>query len=423
MKLTKSISGIILTALMLMSIAVFPTAAASVKAQKKVMTQYTEVNYPESKSSKDTYKIKIKNNSKNYIKADFTDFGTSYHLWIKAKKVTPDKNKPVVTVYKEKDGKNTDVKKYRFTVNAPEKKSFSKMKINEKMTKKKTLKNPYYKDYSFKYDKKIIKINTAYFASGEKYTYKIKGLKKGTTKVKVFIKGTGVKAGTFNVTVGDFKTKLKKKYNTLELKYNSHGSSTYMTDSHIKLNTMLKDRKHGAVYSVAIDNEKIASSLSDDKSTTIYSAGKGETTAKIYQKIGKKEETEIASFNIKVKKSKMNYVAKQNMLFFNDGIFGNGEMVEYLSPKESFSMKSTIVKSLINNTYTGSSFKKSQYKITYKSTDKSVVTVTSDGKVTAKKVGNAVVNYTITFSDDSKFNGGCPIEVWNTDDRPDITAA
>ncbi len=422
MKLTKSVLSVFLTAFMLIGTLVIPASAVSLTALKKELTQYTTAEYHDSKSSKDTYNFKIKNNSKNYIKVTLVDVGSSYRLSVKAKKATTDKDNPVLTVYKEKNGKTTEVKKYSFTVNKPEKKTFSNININVKMTKEKTLTNPYYKDYSFTYDKKIAKINTAYTAKGTKVTYKIKALKKGSTKVKVFIKGTGVKAGTFKITAGDFPTKLRDKYKTLELKYNAHGSSTYMKDSHVKLNNMLKDRKHGAVYSVAIDNEKIATSLIDKKKTTVYSAGKGETEAKVYQKIGDKEETEIASFKIKVKKAKMNYVAKQNMLFFNDGIFGSGEMVEFLSPNESFTMKDTIVKSLINNTYTGSHFKKSLYKITYKSTDKSVVTVNKDGKVTAKKVGNAVVNYTITFSDDSKFHGGCPIEVWESADRPDRPA-
>ena len=77
-------------------------------------------------------------------------------------------------------------------------------------------------------------------------------------------------------------------------------------------------------------------------------------------------------------------------------------------------MKKTIVKTLINNTLTGSHFKKSSYAISFKSSDKSVVTVTSIGKVTAKKVGHAVVNYSIGFSDNSVFKGGCPIEVVKT---------
>lgn len=418
MKLNKSILSLMITVLMLISAVVIPASAATVKTEKKVMTQYTRINYPETKSPKDVYKYKIKNNENNYLKVEFTDNGSSYWLFVSAKKVTPEKNKPVVTVYKEKNGKKTNVRKYRFTVNSPAAKTYSNINININMTKKKTLKNPYYKDYTFKYDKKIAKIDTAYVGDGKgNFKYKIKALKKGSTDVKVYIKGTKKLAGTFKINAGDYATKLNSKFKTLNLKYNGHGVSTYMADCHKTLNSMLKDRKYGAVYSVTVENEKVASTLADNKNTTIYSVGKGSTTAKVYQKIGKKEETQIASFKINVTGVKMNYVAQQNMLWFNDGIFGNGEMIEYLSPKESFTMKNTIVKSLINNTYTGSHFKKSCYKITYKSTDKSVASVTTAGKVTAKKLGNAVINYTITFSDKSVFKGGCPVEVWNTEDR------
>ncbi len=409
MKLTKSIICSILVMLTVASAAVFSSSAVTVQAITKVMTQYTRVVYPDSKSSEDTYKIKIKNNDKNYIKVKYSDSGSTYRLTVTAKKVTPEEGKPLLTVYKEKNGKKIDVKKYRFTVNKPSAKTYNEMKINVNMTKKKTIKNPYYKEYTIKYDKKIAKIKKS--VSGEKYTYKVKALKKGSTTVEVYLKDTKVKVGSFKVTAGDYPTTISKKYKPLELKYNSHGTSSYMEDCHISLSKMLKDKKSGATYSVVIENEKIASSFTEKKNTIIYSVGTGSTQATVYQKIGKKEETEIGKFTINVTKAKMSYVAKQNMLLFTEGIFGNGEMVEFLSPSESFTMKSTIVKSLVNNTYTGSSFKKSQYSISYKSTDKSVVTVSKEGKVTGKKPGYAVVNYTITFSDKSTFEGGCPIEV------------
>ena len=68
-----------------------------------------------------------------------------------------------------------------------------------------------------------------------------------------------------------------------------------------------------------------------------------------------------------------------------------------------FDATHTIVPS-INKEYNGVSY-------TYSSSDTSVAAVTSIGKVTAKKVGYAIVNYSIGFSDNSVFKGGCPIEV------------
>lgn len=411
MKFTKTILCSILTILIIAATAVFPTSATSVKTTNKTMSKYTKIKLSAAKSAKDTYKYKIANNSKKYVSVDFKDNGTGYKLWVTSHKITKEKKKPLLTVYKEKGGKKTDVKKYSINVTKGQKQKFSNVKINVKMSKKVTLNHIYARRYIFKYDKKIINISKKYTSKKNKRTYTVKTYKKGETTVEVYLRNTNFKVGTFKVTAGDVKTTLLKKYKTLKLKYNSHGSSTYMADCHIGINSMLKDKKYNTTYTVSINNQKIVSNYIDKKQTYIYSLGTGSTSADIYQQVGKKAKEKIASFKIVVSNTKMNYVAKQNMLYYPDGIFGNGEMVEYLFPKETFDMKSTIVKTLINNSLTGSHFKKSHYSISFKSSDKSIVNVTSIGKVTAKKVGHAVINYSIGFSDRSVFKGGCPIEV------------
>lgn len=410
MKYTKTVLCSILSMLIIAGAAVFPTSATSIKTTDKTMSKYTKINLSAAKSTKDTYNYKIENNKKKYVNIEFKDNGSRYKLNVIGKKVTKDKKKPLITVYKEKNGKKTDVKKYRITVNVVQKQKFEDKKINVKMSKKVTLNNPFIKEYSFKYDKKIISIKKVK-SKGTKRTYRIKTHKEGSTDVEVRLKDKTKLIGKFKVTAGDVKTEIKKKYKPLKLKYNAHGSSTYMKDCHISLDSMLKNKKYNATYTVTIDSENIASTYIDKNNTFIYSTGKGSTTAELYQKIGKKPEEKIGEFKINVEKSKMNYVAKQNMLYFPDGIFGNGEFVEYLSPNETFNMKTTIVNSLINNKETGSHFKASCYSISFKSTDTSVVKVTSAGKVTAKKLGYAIINYSIGFSDNSVFKGGCPVEV------------
>lgn len=412
MKFTKTVLCSILTIVIIAGTAIFPTSATSVKTTKKTLSKYTKIKLSAAKSKKDTYKYTIKNNKEKYVSVEFKDNITSYKLHVTAKKITK-KTLPLLTVYKEKNGKKTDVKKYSFTVTKTKTQNFSgaSVKINVKMSKKITLNNPYVKEYSFKYDKKIIKIDADFKSEKTKRTYKVTTLKKGYSDVEVRLKGKKKLIGKFKITSGDVKTKVKKKYIPLKLKYNSHGSSTYMQDCHISLNSILKDKKYNAVYTVTVANEKVAQTYTDKKKTYIYSTGKGNTTADLYQKIGKKEEVKIGSFKIETSKTKMNYVVKQNMRYYPDGIFGNGEFVEYLSPKEEFNMKKTIVDSLINNKLTSSHFKSSAYAISFKSSDTSVVKVTSAGKVTAKKIGHAVVNYSIGFSDNSVFKGGCPIEV------------
>ncbi len=412
MKFTKTVLCSILTIVLIAGTAVFPTSATSVKTTEKTLSKFTKIKLSAAKSKKDTYKYKIKNNKDKYVDVEFKDNGTSYKLHVTGKRITK-KALPLLTVYKEKKGKKTDLKKYSFKVTGTKTQNFSgvSVKINVKMSKKITLNNPYVKEYSFKYDKKIIKIDPKCKVEKTKRIYKVTTLKKGSADVEVRLKGKKKLIGKFKITAGDVPTKVKKAYSPLKLKYNGHGSSTYMQDCHISLDSMLKDKKYNAVYTVTIANEKVASTYIDKKKTYLYSTGKGKTTADLYQKIGKKEEVKIGSFKIEVSKTKMNYVAKQNMRYYPDGIFGNGEFVEYLSPKEEFDMKKTIVSSLINNKLTGSHFKKSAYSISFKSSDTSVVKVTSIGKVTAKKIGHAVINYSIGFSDNSVFKGGCPIEV------------
>ena len=413
MKLTKTVLCSILSALIIAGAALVPTSAVTVKTQDKVLSKYTKVKLSAKKSKKNTYNYKIANNTKNNVKVEFQDKGTSYKLYVYACKVTKDKKLPTLTLYKEKNGKKTELKKYRFTVNKFKATKFTDYKVNVKMSKSKTLKNNYTKEYRLSYNKKILKFDSKVKKSGSKRTYKIKSLKKGETKVKVYLKGTKVKVGEFKATSGDIKTTVKKKYRPLKLKYNSHGESNYMAGCNIELNSMLQDKKYKAVYSVTVGNENIASTYTDKKKTYIYSTGKGTTTATLYQKVGSGEEKKIGTFKITVSKTKMNYVLKQNRLYYPYGIFGNGESVEYLKPKEVFNMKAVIMEKLINNKMTGSHFKSSDYSISFVSNDKSVATVTSAGKVTAKKVGYAIINYSIGFTDNSVYKGGCPVEVIN----------
>ena len=413
MKLTKTVLCAVLSALIIAGAALVPTSAVTVKTKDKVLTKYTKVKLSAKKSKKNIYNYKIANNKKNNIKVEFEDKGSSYKLYVYANKVTKDKKLPTLTLYKEKNGQKTDLKKYRFTVKKMKKTKFSDFKVNVKMSKSKTIKNKYTKEYKLSYNKKIIKIDSKYKIKGSKRTYKIKSLKKGTTKVKVYLKGTKVKVGEFKATSGDVKTTVKKKHRPLKLKYNSHGESNYMAGCNIQLESILQDKKYNTTYTATVNNEKIASTYTDKNKTYIYSTGKGTTTATLYQKIGGGDETKVGTFKITVSKTKMNYVLQQNRLYYPDGIFGNGESVEYLKPGEVFDMKAVILEKLINNKMTGSHFKPSDYSISFVSNDTSVASVTSAGKVTAKTVGFAIVNYSIGFTDNSVFKGGCPIEVIN----------
>ena len=410
MKLTKKIISLVLTAAMLMGCAVFAVSAAAVKTTDETMTHYTEKQGFHKKTTKYKYGCKITDNKDKNISVDFNNCGDDeyYFLRVRANKATTDK-KPVLTVYYEKDGKKITVSKTRYTVEKSAQLPFKDVRINTGMSKDVTLSNPYYNSYKFKTDQKgIVKISTACLIdTNGNETHSFTGVKEGTVKVSAYVRGTSKKAGSFKVTVGTFPAKVRKEFSPLKLKYNAHGSSGYMAACHVELKDILEDTKKGAKYTVSVDDESVASTIN---SKTIYSTGKGSTTATIKEKLNGKKTT-VATLKISVSKCKMAYVADQNREFYNDGIFGNGDMVEYINVGGKLRMKKTLVDCLINNDLTGSHFKKTLYKITYKSSNKKILTVNSDGVVTGKKLGSANVTYTITFSDKSVHSGDCQISV------------
>lgn len=412
MKLIKRSAAIFTALICLTSTVTFGANAAKAKAKKVTVSRYSEkqINVKKTKAqSKYTFICSVKNNGKNCIRAAVLDGEDGFSLSIFGRK--PTKKSPVVTVYYNKDGARVTVKKYSVTVKDAQKVSFKDVNINTGTKKTVKLNNPYYKDYSFKIsDKKIAKIEMGYFSDGTDFSYKMKGLKKGSTEVNVYLEGTGFKAGSFKINVGDFPAAVKKRYKALELKYNSHGSNAYMSKSHVILKNIITDKKAKAKYSVVSDNENVVSSLDTGE---VYATGKGRATCTVYEKIGKSAKKSIDKFSVKVTKAKMSYVAEENSMWYNDGIFGGGEFVEYLNLTDCKTLKTeeTIVRCLINNRQTGSHFKQSQYKITYKSTNPGVASVSSNGVVTAKKPGSATIIYKISFSDGSAYTDKCPVEV------------
>lgn len=405
----KKTIGILLSLLIVLgSLTIFSTSAVTVK--DKTLRAYTKHSFTLNKSESKNYLCKITNNKKKNISVTFKDNGDTYSLKTVAKKATSGK-KPVVTIYyKNAQNKTVNVKKFRYKVTPLGTMKFKNVKINVAYTEKVTLSNPFVKEYKFKASKSgIVKILSKYSKNGKKRTYSIKALKEGATTIKVYLKGTSKKVGSFKITTGNFKTVINSKYKTRKIVYNSHGSSTYMEDSHFNISDMLKYKKAGASYSATSANDDVVSVVS---SRIVYSTGKGKTTVKISQKLNGKTTT-VGKFTVKVKLSTMAYVAKQNALFYDNAIFGYGDNTEFLNltDTKTMAMKSVIVKRLLNNSLTNSHFKTSDYKITYHSTNTKAAKVSSTGKVTAVKKGSARIYYTITFSDKSTYKNYCKIIV------------
>ena len=89
--------------------------------------------------------------------------------------------------------------------------------------------------------------------------------------------------------------------------------------------------------------------------------------------------------------------------------------MEYLNLTDNatLEMEDTIKTCLINNSLTGSHFKKSQYTITYKSDNPKIATVSKNGVVTAKAEGETDIIYSIKFSDKSVYKNICTVSVSN----------
>lgn len=289
-------------------------------------------------------------------------------------------------------------------VNAPD---FKNVNINVKMEKDVVLNNPYKKEYKLTIsDKSIAKLQSGYFAEGNKRTYTFKGLKSGSTDVKVTLRKTNKVVGSFKITVGTFKTSVKQNCKKITLKYNSHGSNAYMAKSHVVINNILKNRKHKSVAKYTVDTSN--ANVVDTISGLIYATGKGNAVVTVYETINNTTKS-IGKINVTVKNAKMNYVAKENARYYDEGIFGQGDGCEFLKIGETYNINKTVVNCLITNTYTGSKFKKSQYNITYSvpKAYRDMLTVTDDGVATAIANGTGYVRFVIKFKDGSKYKSKC----------------
>lgn len=418
MKFFKKSTGFILSLIIMLSVVVVPTTASAVSTTKKSMLIYTSQNLTFKKAESDTYKCSVKGNSKGYIKVDSNNEGDYFWLYVSSKKATPAKSKPVISVYKVDGDKKTLYKKYQITVKPVKTIKFSNVKLNKNTNKIVTVKNPYEKDYKFKYSKKIAKINMGYYRDGNKITYDIKGLKKGSTTVKVYLSGT--KVGSFKITVGDFKASVNKK---LTLKYNSHIAGYYLNGGSVNLGTLIKNYHSNSTYTFKAKNSKLVSSYSvqktkySPKAVEIYSKKTGKTTLTVYEKRGKAKKTKIGKINLTVKKAKDSEVFDSNREWDNNGIFYE----RFIAPGQKFDLKSAVVNNYINYHGTKSYFKDNEFTFTAVSNHPEIISIDENGVCTCNTLDNAGLNevtYTVTFADGSKVTGGGSFDVWPEDDMP-----
>ncbi len=258
--------------------------------------------------------------------------------------------------------------------------------------------------FNFKVEnKKIVKkLSTPQFNElydGDYCYAPFKGLKQGTTKVKVYQKKKLV--NTLTIKVVKKTPKMPKK--NYKMKFSNKGltkNSTLLAVN--KYSGKMKFYNFKAKYKLKSSNSKVATV----KDGVVKTAGVGKATISVFETLNKKTK-KVCSFKVTVSAVKMNAVAKYNREFYDDGLFGKGEFVEYLylNPDEGSStldMRQVIVGGLLNNL--DASFTPDDYTISYVSADPEIVSVDDKGLATAQKAGSTEITYKITFADGSEFS-------------------
>ncbi len=221
------------------------------------------------------------------------------------------------------------------------------------------------------------------------------------------------------------KTAIDPFYDTVSLVVNTQVDGRYDYNAHTGLEGMIENKKEGATYSIKIKNTKVAKSVKnkgytegDDIKTLIYAVGTGSTTGDVYEQAKSGKKTKLGKITIKVKKEKTAdavYAAA----------FSRGSHIPspvYLSPymgMKTYDLAANIDECL-NDSVRGINIKKSEYTVSYDinyydgvdpSSDNVPVTIDSKGLVTAKKKGEATVDFNVKFKDKSVLSWNVGINV------------
>jgi hypothetical protein len=434
MKSTKKILSIILAIAVIASVFATTLTSCASTTVKKDMMQYTSFEDAFKKKESEEYKCAVANNKDNYIKVRYEDWGESFRIWVEAKKVQKSGINPVVTVYKEgesKTGQKTIFKKYQINVIPAKKIEMSNVKLNKGVEKQITLKNPYTDSdkyyYRFEYNKSIISIRQMLYYDN-KEDHLITGLKNGTTTVKAYLQGTKKLIGQFTVTVGDYKASIKKSYQNKTIYYNKHIDPLWLIDGKLDLSEAISNFHPNAEYTVTASNSKIVGSKSFNvdgyytdfrsKFACVYGKKTGKVTLTVYEKRGKAAKKKIGTIKLTIKQAKDSKVYESYREYDNDGIFYEN----FISPGESYDLKSAVVSRYLNCGNKKYHFKSSEYTFTAKSSRPDIISVDKKGVCHCKKLYSADdkgkapdITYTIKFKDGSKVSGGGQFDIVSED--------
>lgn len=412
----KKLISILITLSIALGVFMLPTAVSAESVTAKTLMQYKYENLTFAKEESAEYECKVTGNDGGFIKVDANNEGENYWLTVRTQKPTG-KVKPQITITDKKDG--SVVKAFKFTVTPAKKVAMKDVKLNVKTKKVVMVKNPYYRDYKLYYNKKLLKRNSV-LIDGEKAYYTFKGLKKGTTTVKAKIDGKVY--GSFKVTVGDFKTSVKKSYKKSTIKYNKHVDSiNFIEGGSVNLADAIKDYHSDAKYTVKIKNKKVAKKNTVKKSKefpqhdVICSLKPGKTTADVYEKRTKGKKTKIGTIKLTVKKVKDSEVVANNIGQDNDGLFYEF----FVCPGDKIDLKKIITTRYINGYSTKKKFTESDYSISLEVGPDDTLKINEDGNIEVLGFGSDhgmnKVSYTIKFADGSKLSGSGSFDIVDED--------
>ena len=238
------------------------------------------------------------------------------------------------------------------------------------------------------------------------------------------------------------KAKIDSSYKTVELKYNAHGDSTYMSAANMFTDGLVINAKKKAKYSIKIKNTKVAKIGKDNnKNEIIYSTGLGKTKATVYEKVGKAKKKSIGTFTISVTDYELPDVVSDSVFADTVTSISIIHLPLHLGVK-TFDAGDYIDNTILNNKTTGIKFDKSEYNVTYSiqyvddmykdpdddsssdatsavsmdaSRDPLCANVDDKGLVTALRVGdNTGLVCHITFNDGTYYDEKLNIEVTDT---------
>ncbi len=435
-----------LLAIILTILCIIPTMAVSFSASAKSVSttnvslyQFEEKNYVVKKSaSQKKYKFNYSisnnknNNNKKCVVASKKDSKSAMSLYIAGYNPT-NGVKPVVSVYYKQGSKKVVVKKFAVKVT-----EYKLQNVNVEVGKSKTVTVKFpakSKDIDFKIlttygDSKKATVSLKKSQKGNNQ-YTLKGKTSGKTRGAIYLKESyfdstkSLNLGkrlvcVFDINVFECKENIKENaeislyYCKAFNQFSGVDKITIYHDDTLtegencftftnSITSYLNEKVSGVKYQIVTEKSGIVGLYGN----RVYTKSAGKTTATIYGVYPDGKIVNYGSLPVNVKKVSMAKVAEikyENSEWDLFDYFDEGNVTLSLSGVKTLNAKYTIDNNFLNTD--GFKFDSSDYKVTYKSTNPKVASVSSNGIVTAKKVGSTKFTFTIKFSDGSTFNYG-----------------